>query len=59
MDETGIMLFILSFTKGLIGKDNRRDCRGTSIKWMIVTAIKCVAASSKYLNMIIIWPVPT
>jgi hypothetical protein len=54
IDKTGIMLYMLCSVKVLTGKDNRQDYRGTSTKRTIVTAIKYVLASSKYLNLIII-----
>jgi hypothetical protein len=59
IDETGIMLSMLGSIKVLIGKDDRRDYRGTGTKQTIVTAIECVSASGEYLNPIIIWPAST
>lgn len=50
MDETGIMLSILGSVKVLVGKDDRRDYRGTGTKRTMVTAIECVSASGEYLN---------
>ncbi|KAF2008752.1 hypothetical protein BU24DRAFT_333140, partial [Aaosphaeria arxii CBS 175.79] len=54
MDETGIMLSMLSSVKVLIGKDDVRDYRGAGVKRTIVTAVDCVFASGEYLNPIII-----
>lgn len=59
MDKTGVMLLKLGSIIVLVSKDNRRDYRGTGEKWIIVTTIKCVSASSEYLNLIIIWPALT
>ena len=54
MDETGIMLSMLGSIKVLVGKDDRRDYRGTGTKRTMVTAIECVSASGEYLNPMII-----
>jgi hypothetical protein len=54
MDKTGVMLSMLSSVKVLVSKDNQRDYRSASVKRTIVTTIKCISASSKYLNPIII-----
>ncbi|PZD39774.1 DDE-1 domain containing protein [Pyrenophora tritici-repentis] len=59
MDETGIMLSMLGSVKVLVGKDDRRDYRGTGTKRTMVTAIECVSASGEYLNPMIIWPAST
>jgi hypothetical protein len=55
MDETGVMLSILSSVKVLVGKDDKRKHISAQVKRTIVTAIKCISANSRYLNPIIIW----
>jgi hypothetical protein len=59
MDETGIMLAMLGAVKVLVGKDDRRDYRGTGTKRTMVTVIECVSASGEYLKPMIIWPAYT
>lgn len=54
IDKTGVMLSMLGSVTVLVGKNNLRDYRGASIKQIIVTAIKCISASGKYLSSIII-----
>jgi hypothetical protein len=48
------MLSMPGSVKVLIGKDNKRKHRGMRVKRTIVTAIKCISANSRYLNLIII-----
>jgi len=59
MDETGIMLSMLSSVKVLVGKDDRRGYRGAGVKRTMVTAIECVSGTGEYLNLMIIWPAST
>ena len=59
IDETSVMLFILSFVKVLVSKHDKRDYRGARVKRITVTAIKCISGDGKYLNPIIIWPAST
>jgi hypothetical protein len=59
MDETGVMLSMLSSIKVLVGKSDRRNCRGARVKRTIVTAIECISADGRYLNPMIIWPATT
>jgi hypothetical protein len=49
------MLFILSFIKALILKDNQRNYKGTYIKRIIIIIIKYISANNKYFKLIIIW----
>jgi len=48
------MLSMLSSIKVLVGKDNLRDYRGTSIKRIMVTAIKYISADGRSLLPFII-----
>ena len=48
------MLYILSFIKVLISKDDPRDYKGASVKRTIITTIKCISANNKSLLLIII-----
>jgi len=59
INKTGIILLMLDAVKVLVDKDNRRDYRGTSIKRMIVAAIKFVLVSGEYLYWMFIWPIST
>lgn len=59
MDETGVMLLMLSSVKVLVGKGDRRNYRGARVKRTTVTAIECISADGRYLNPIIIWPATT
>ncbi|KAJ5974628.1 hypothetical protein N7481_011838 [Penicillium waksmanii] len=44
MDETGVLLSVLSTLKVLVGKDDLRKHRGTTVKRTLVTAIECISA---------------
>lgn len=59
MDETGVMLCMLSSVKVLISKDDPRDYRGAGVKRTMVTAIKCISADGRSLLPMIIWPAIT
>jgi hypothetical protein len=59
IDETGIMLSMLSTVEVLVGKDDSRNYRGAGVKRAMITAIECVSASGKSLNPMIIWPAST
>ena len=54
IDETGVMLSMLSSVKVLVGKDNQRNYRGRGVKRTIVTAVECVSADSRALLPLII-----
>jgi hypothetical protein len=54
MDETRVMLSMLSSVKVLVSKDDRRDYRGARVKRTTVTAIECISSDGRYLNPIII-----
>jgi hypothetical protein len=55
MDETGVILSILSLVKVLLGKDDPQDYRGAIIKRTTITAIKCISVNGRFLLPIIIW----
>jgi hypothetical protein len=59
MDETGVMLCILSSIKVLVSKDDPRDYRGVGVKRITVTAIECISANGRSLLPMIIWPATT
>jgi hypothetical protein len=59
MDETGVMLSKLGSVKVLVGKDDRRDCRGAGIKRTMVTAVECISADGRALLPLIVWPAST
>lgn len=56
MDETGVMLSMLSSVKVLVSKNDLRDYRGAGVKRTMVTAIECVSADGRALLPMIIWP---
>jgi hypothetical protein len=53
------MLGIIGCVKVLIDKDDIRDYRGARIKRTTVTAIECISADGRYLDLMIIWPALT
>jgi hypothetical protein len=55
MDETGVMLSMLSSVKVLISKYNKQDYRGARVKRTSVTTIECISGDGRYLNPMIIW----
>jgi hypothetical protein len=59
MDETGVMLSMLSSVKVLVGKDDQRGYRGAGVKRTMVTAIECISADGRSLHPLIIWPAAT
>ena len=59
MDETGVMLSMLSCVKVLVGRDDLRDYRGAGVKRTMVTAIECISADGRVLLPLIIWPAST
>jgi len=59
MDETGVMLSMLSSLKVLVGKDDLRTYRGAGVKRTMVTAVECISADGRSLFPLIIWPAAT
>lgn len=59
MDETGVMLSMLSSVKVLVSKDNRRKHRGARVKRTTVIAIERISGDSRYLHLVIMWPATT
>ncbi|KAF2187224.1 hypothetical protein K469DRAFT_725309 [Zopfia rhizophila CBS 207.26] len=66
MDETGVMLSMLSSLKVLVSKDDLRTYRGGGVKRTTVTAIiqsfnsiECISADGRSLYPLIIWPATT
>ncbi|OQE13948.1 hypothetical protein PENSTE_c041G06370 [Penicillium steckii] len=59
MDETGVLLSVLNAIKVLVGKDDVRKHRGTTLKRTLVTAIECISADGRFLHPLIIWPAAT
>jgi hypothetical protein len=54
MDETGVMLSMLSSVKVLVGKGDTRKYRGARVKRTTITAIECISADGRFLNPMII-----
>jgi hypothetical protein len=54
MDETRVMLSMLGSVKVLVGKDDKRNYKGTRVKQTLVTMIECISADSRYLDPMII-----
>ncbi|KAK5805975.1 hypothetical protein VI817_000233 [Penicillium citrinum] len=59
MDETGVLLSVLNSIKVLVGKNDLRKHRGTTVKRTLVTAIECISADGRFLHPLIIWPAAT
>jgi hypothetical protein len=59
MDETGVLLSVLSSLKVLVDKEDLKSCRGAGIKRTLVTAIECISADGRCLLPLIIWPAAT
>jgi hypothetical protein len=59
MDETSVMLSMLSSVKVLVSKDDMRSYRGVRVHRKLVTAIECISGNGRYLNPLIIWPATT
>jgi hypothetical protein len=59
IDETGVMLSMLSSVKVLVGKDDLRKHQGAGVKRTIVTAIECISGDGRSLLLLIIWPAST
>lgn len=59
MDETGVLLSVLSSLKVLVSKHDLRHCRGAGVKRTLVTAIECISADGRCLDPLIIWPAST
>jgi hypothetical protein len=59
MDESRVMLCMLGSIQVLVSKDDPRDYRGAGVKRMMVTAIECISANSRFLLPMIIWPATT
>ncbi|KAF2180770.1 hypothetical protein K469DRAFT_729696 [Zopfia rhizophila CBS 207.26] len=55
MDKIGVMLSMLSSIKVLVGKGDLRTYRDAGVKRIIVTAIECISADSRFLYLLIIW----
>jgi hypothetical protein len=47
MDETGVMLCMLSSMKVLVSKDDSRAYRGAGVKREMVTAIECISSDGR------------
>jgi peroxiredoxin len=59
IDETRVMLLMLSSVKVLVCKDDTQTYRGARVKRTTITTIKCISADGRYLNPMIIWPATT
>jgi hypothetical protein len=58
MDETGVLLSVLSSLKVLTEKDGL-TFRGAGVKRTLITAIECISADGRSLHPLIIWPAAT
>jgi hypothetical protein len=45
-----------NIVKVVVSKNNKQGRRGARIKRTNITAIECVSAEGRYLNLMIIWP---
>jgi hypothetical protein len=48
MEETGVLLSVLSSLKVLVSKQNPTNCRGTIVKRTLVTAVECISADGRF-----------
>ena len=55
MNEMRVMLSILDSVKVLVDKNNLQDYRGVSVKWTMISAIKCVSTDDRSQLSLIIW----
>src|SRR5437016_3230838 len=59
IDETGVLLNVLSSLKVLVSKQDLRNCKGAGIRRTLVTAIECISADRRSLAPLIVWPAST
>src|SRR2546421_3686291 len=59
MDETGILLSVLTPRKVLLHRNDLRRCRGAGSKRTLVRAMECISADGRCLGPLIIWPTST
>jgi hypothetical protein len=59
MNETGVLLSVLSTLKVLVSSDLPRPCRKAGVKRTVVTAIECISADGRSLPPLIIWRATT
>ena len=52
IDETGVILSILSSIKVFISKDDLYNYRGAEVKQIMVTTIKCISANIGYYSLL-------
>lgn len=59
MDETGVLLSVLSTLKVLVSSDKPQPHRKAGVKRTLVTAIECISADGRSLPPLIIRPAAT
>lgn len=59
MDETGVLLSVLSSLKVVVSKDDLKSYRGAGVKRTLVIAIECISVDGRSLLLMIIWPAAT
>lgn len=59
MDKTGVMLSMRGSAQVLVSRDDPQKCRGARVKRVTVTAIECISADGRFLDLMIIWPAST
>jgi hypothetical protein len=59
MNETGILLSVLTSRKVLLCRNDLRRSRGAGSKRTLVTAMEYISADGRCLNALIIWPTST
>jgi hypothetical protein len=59
MDETGVLLNVLSSLKVLVSKEDLTNCRGAGVRRILVTPIECISADGRFLAPLIVWPTST
>ena len=59
MDETGVLLSVLTELKVLVHSAELRKFRGVGTKRTLITAIECFSMDGRVLNPLVIWPAET
>ena len=59
MDETGVLLSVLTELKVLVHSAEMQKFRGVGTKHTLVTAIEYFSIDGRVLNSLVIWPAET
>ena len=59
MDETCVLLSVLNSLKVLVTSKELRKYQGVAVKRTNITAIECISADGRHLDLLLIWPAAT